>query len=89
MRGKNMVSAADSDAAEAQAKQTIAQMDNIRAAIAKKTIRAPFTGRLGIRQVNLGQFLDNGAAIVTLQSLDPVYVDFALPSVIWPNSAPA
>ncbi len=79
MRGKNMVSAADSDAAEAQAKQTIAQMDNIRAAIAKKTIRAPFTGRLGIRQVNLGQFLDNGAAIVTLQSLDPVYVDFALP----------
>ncbi|KAB2935104.1 MAG: efflux RND transporter periplasmic adaptor subunit [Candidatus Contendobacter sp.] len=79
MRAKNMVSAADADAAEAQAKQTLAQMDNIRAAIAKKTIRAPFAGRLGIRQVNLGQFLDNGAAIVTLQSLDPVYVDFALP----------
>ncbi len=79
MRGKNMVSAADSDAAEAQAKQTIAQMDNIRAVLAKKTIRAPFAGRLGIRQINLGQFLDNGAAIVTLQSLDPVYVDFSLP----------
>ena len=79
MRGKNLVSAADFDAAEAQAKQTLAQMDNFRAVLAKKTIRAPFAGRLGIRRVNLGQFLDNGAAIVTLQSLDPVYVDFALP----------
>ncbi len=79
LRAKNMVSAADFDAAEAQAKQTLAQMDNLRAVLAKKTIRAPFAGRLGIRQVNLGQFLDNGAAIVSLQSLDPVYVDFALP----------
>ena len=57
MRGKNMVSAADFDAAEAQAKQAIAQIDNINAAIAKKTIRAPFAGRLGIRKINLGQFL--------------------------------
>ena len=79
LRAKNMVSAADFDAAEAQAKQTIAQLDNLRAVLAKKTIRAPFAGRLGIRRVNLGQFLDNGAAIVSLQSLDPVYVDFALP----------
>lgn len=79
LRAKNMVSAADFDAAEAQAKQTLAQMDNLRAVLAKKTIRAPFAGRLGIRRVNLGQFLDNGAAIVSLQSLDPVYVDFALP----------
>lgn len=79
LRAKNMVSAADFDAAEAQNKQAIAQMDNIRAVIAKKTIRAPFSGRLGIRKANLGQFLDNGAAIVTLQSLDSVYVDFALP----------
>ncbi|CDH43282.1 efflux RND transporter periplasmic adaptor subunit [Candidatus Contendibacter odensensis] len=79
MRSKNMVSAADFDAAEAQAKQASAQIDNINAAIAKKTIRAPFAGRLGIRKINLGQFLDNGAAMVTLQSLDPVYVDFALP----------
>jgi len=79
LRAKNMVSAADFDAAEAQNKQAIAQIDNIRATIAKKTIRAPFTGRLGIRKINLGQFLDNGAAIVTLQSLDPVYADFTLP----------
>ncbi|MEI2781534.1 MAG: efflux RND transporter periplasmic adaptor subunit [Candidatus Competibacter sp.] len=79
LRGKSMMSQADLDSAEAQAKQANAQIDNIRAVIAKKTIRAPFAGRAGIRQVNLGQFLDNGAAIVTLQSLDPVYVDFALP----------
>ncbi len=79
LRGKSMMSQADLDSAEAQAKQANAQIDNIRAVIAKKTIRAPFAGRTGIRQVNLGQFLDNGAAIVTLQSLDPVYVDFALP----------
>jgi membrane fusion protein (multidrug efflux system) len=79
LRTKNLVSAADFDAAEAQAKQTLAQVDNLRAVLAKKTVRAPFAGRLGIRQVNLGQFLDNGAAIVSLQSLDPVYVDFALP----------
>ena len=79
LREKKMMSQADLDSAEAQAKQASAQIDNIRAVIAKKTIRAPFAGRTGIRQVNLGQFLDNGAAIVTLQSLDPVYVDFALP----------
>ncbi len=79
LRGKEMMSQADLDSAEAQAKQANAQIDNIRAVIGKKTIRAPFAGRTGIRQVNLGQFLDNGAAIVTLQSLDPVYVDFALP----------
>ena len=79
LRTRNLVSAADFDAAEAQAKQTLAQVDNLRAVLAKKTVRTPFAGRLGIRQVNLGQFLDNGAAIVSLQSLDPVYVDFALP----------
>lgn len=79
LRARNLVSAADFDAAEAQAKQTLAQVDNLRAVLAKKTVRTPFAGRLGIRQVNLGQFLDNGAAIVSLQSLDPVYVDFALP----------
>jgi membrane fusion protein (multidrug efflux system) len=47
--------------------------------IDKKTIRAPFAGRLGIRQVSLGQFLRSGAAIVPLQALDPIYINFALP----------
>ncbi|MGE5256191.1 MAG: efflux RND transporter periplasmic adaptor subunit [Hyphomicrobiales bacterium] len=67
------------DNAEATYKQAIAQADNIRASIAKKTIRAPFSGRLGIRLVNLGQVLNEGEAIVSLQSLDPIYVDFSLP----------
>lgn len=79
LRPKNMMSQADLDAANAQAKQAEAQIDNYRAVIAKKTLHAPFAGRAGIRQINLGQFLNAGDPIVSLQSLDPVYVDFALP----------
>jgi membrane fusion protein (multidrug efflux system) len=67
------------DSAEAGYKQAVAQADNIRASIAKKTIRAPFAGRLGIRLVNLGQVINEGEAIVSLQSLDPIYVNFSLP----------
>jgi membrane fusion protein (multidrug efflux system) len=67
------------DNTEAGYKQAVAQADNIRASIAKKTIRAPFDGRLGIRLVNLGQVLNEGEAIVSLQSLDPIFVNFALP----------
>ena len=63
----------------ASADQAQAQAENIRATIAKKTIRAPFSGQLGIRQVNLGQMLREGDPIVTLQALDPIYVDFTLP----------
>ena len=67
------------DQAEAQFKQTSAQFDNLKAAISKKTIRAPFTGALGIRLVNLGEMLAVGDEIVSLQSLDPVFVNFSLP----------
>jgi membrane fusion protein (multidrug efflux system) len=67
------------DNADAQLKQAAAQVDNIKAVISKKTIRAPFAGMLGIRIVNLGQMLSAGDAIVSLQSLDPVFVNFALP----------
>jgi membrane fusion protein (multidrug efflux system) len=73
------VSQSDFDNADAQFKQAVAQADNIRAMIGKKTIRAPFAGRLGIRQVNLGQTLNEGDEIVSLQSLDPIYVNFLLP----------
>ena len=76
---KTSISQSEYDAADAQFKQATAQEDNIRAVIAKKTIRAPFAGRLGIRLVNLGQTLKEGEAIVSLQSLDPVYVNFFLP----------
>lgn len=79
LQAKRMVSQADLDAAEAQAKQADAQQDNIRAVIGKKTLRAPFTGQTGIRQVNLGQFLNTGDPIVTLQAVDPIHVDFSMP----------
>ncbi|MDQ5910779.1 MAG: rane fusion protein multidrug efflux system [Pseudomonadota bacterium] len=79
LRVKNLVSQADLDATEAKAKQAEAQIDHVRATIAKKTLNAPFAGQTGIRQVNLGQFLNTGDPIVSLQALDPVYVDFALP----------
>ncbi len=67
------------DNADAQYKQAVAQADNMRALIAKKTIRAPFAGVLGIRLVNVGQILSAGDAIVSLQSLDPIFVNFSLP----------
>ncbi|MBU2537625.1 MAG: efflux RND transporter periplasmic adaptor subunit [Proteobacteria bacterium] len=75
----NAVSRAAYDDGEAQYKQAVAQANTIRATIAKKTIRAPFSGRLGIRLVNLGQILDEGAPIVSLQALDPIFINFMLP----------
>ena len=55
------------------------RVGEIRATIARKTIRAPFSGILGIRQVNLGQYLAGGDPVVPLQSLDPIYVNFGVP----------
>lgn len=79
LRGQQMVSQSELDTAEATLKQNQANADAIRAAIEKKTIHAPFAGRLGIRLVNLGQYLDVGKPIVSLQSLTPVYANFSLP----------
>ena len=73
------VSQSELDNANAAWKQAEANADAIRATIDKKTIRAPFAGRLGIRLVNLGEQLDVGKPIVSLQSLMPVYADFSLP----------
>jgi membrane fusion protein (multidrug efflux system) len=74
-----VISHSDYDSATAQQKATEAQVGDIRAAIARKTIHAPFTGMLGIRQVSLGQYLAAGQSIVALQSLDPIYVNFGVP----------
>lgn len=79
LRSENTVSQAELDQAETALKQNVANADTVRATIAKKIIRAPFAGRLGIRQVNLGQYLEAGKPIVSLQSLAPVYADFSLP----------
>jgi membrane fusion protein (multidrug efflux system) len=80
---KRTVSRAEFDTAEATYKQTIAEADNIRAIIGKKILRAPFAGRLGLRLVNLGQILKEGDPIVTLQTLDPIYVDFSVPQQLF------
>lgn len=79
LRGQNMIAQAELDVAEATLKQHEATADSIRATIEKKTIRAPFAGKLGIRQVDLGQYLDTGKSIVSLQSLAPIYAEFSLP----------
>ncbi len=79
LRAEALIAQSDLDTAEAASRQAAGSVDDIRAAIAKKTIRAPFAGRLGIRQVNLGQYVNAGDPVVSLESLDPVYVDFTLP----------
>jgi membrane fusion protein (multidrug efflux system) len=76
---QDAVSRAEYDAAAAAHKQAEARLREIRATIERKTIRAPFSGMLGIRQVNLGQYLSAGDPIVPLQSLDPIYVNFGVP----------
>ncbi|MEJ2424339.1 MAG: efflux RND transporter periplasmic adaptor subunit [Candidatus Thiodiazotropha sp.] len=79
LRKNHTISQADLDTAEANFKQATAQVDNVRATIEKKTITAPFAGLLGLRQVNLGQIVEQGTPVVTLQTLDPIYIDFSLP----------
>ncbi|HSW70370.1 MAG TPA: efflux RND transporter periplasmic adaptor subunit [Gammaproteobacteria bacterium] len=67
----------DTDAANL--KSLLAQVDQQTAIVAKKTIRAPFTGRLGINKINPGQYVNPGDSIVMLQTLDPIYADFFMP----------
>jgi RND family efflux transporter, MFP subunit len=76
---KRTVSQSDFDSATAQFHQAQATVDQNKAVIARKTLRAPFAGIVGIRQVNLGQYLNTGDPVVTLQSFDPIYVNFSLP----------
>jgi membrane fusion protein, multidrug efflux system len=70
---------ADLEAAEARALQATSAVASLQATIAKKAIRAPFDGRVAIRQVELGQLVSQGTAIASLQSVTPIYAEFALP----------
>ena len=70
---------ADLEAAEARAKQTKAIVANIQATITKKTIHAPFDGRVAMKQVERGQVVSPGTPLATLQSVDPIYAEFSLP----------
>jgi len=74
-----VISKSDYDNAAAQQKATEAQVNDVKAAIARKTIHAPFSGVLGLRQISLGQYLAAGQAIVSLQSVNPIYVNFGVP----------
>ena len=73
------ISQAVVDNDEANLRNAKAQVAQQKAIVDKKTLRAPFAGKLGLRQVDLGQFLSAGTVIATLQSLDPIFVDFLLP----------
>jgi membrane fusion protein (multidrug efflux system) len=79
LREKGVTSQSEYDAAVAQTAQAQGTVGEITATIARKTIRAPFTGVLGIRQVNVGQYLSPGDPVASLQALDPIYVDFSVP----------
>lgn len=74
-----VVSRSEYDAARSQASAAQAQLDNIKASLAKKRIVAPFDGRLGLRLADIGQDLSQGVAIVSLQAFDPMRVNFSLP----------
>ena len=76
---KGVVAQAEHDRLAAEAKTAEARVGEIRATIQRKTIRAPFAGVLGLRQVNLGQYLNGGDPVVPLQSMDPIYVNFSVP----------
>jgi membrane fusion protein (multidrug efflux system) len=79
LREKQVMSQAEYDRYDAEAKTAEANAGAYRAMIERKTIKAPFSGRLGIRRVNLGQYLAGGDPIVPLQALDPIYVNFSVP----------
>ena len=79
LAARKVVSKQDLDAAQSAFGQKQGTVDNMRAFIAKKQVHAPFDGQLGIRQVNVGQMINPGQQVVSLQALDPLFVDFALP----------
>ncbi len=82
---EGVVARSEFDTVTSQQKVTEAQVGDTQATIARKTIRAPFSGVLGIRQVNLGEYLAAGQAIVSLQALNPIYVNFGVPQQVTPQ----
>ena len=77
-----LISRAQFDVTAANLQALEAQVTEQQAIIAKKTLRAPFAGQLGIREVNAGQYISPGTKVVTLQALDPIYLDFFLPQQV-------
>jgi membrane fusion protein (multidrug efflux system) len=85
---EGVISRQDYDKSTAEQKQTEANVGEIKATIQRKTIRAPFSGILGIRQVNLGQYMSAGTAIVSLQALSPIYANFNVPQQVMSQMRP-
>ncbi len=88
LRVNSTVPQSEMDTAESNLRKMTALVEQLRSTIRKKQLRAPFTGRLGIREVNLGQYVDQGDKIVSLQSLDPIFVDFLLPQQLLSQLTP-
>jgi membrane fusion protein, multidrug efflux system len=88
LAARNVVSKAELDAAESKFQQKEGVVNNMRSMISKKEVLAPFDGQIGIRQVNVGQMITAGQQVVSLQALDPLYVDFALPQQNLPKLSP-
>jgi membrane fusion protein (multidrug efflux system) len=88
LRVNNTVPQSEMDAAESNLRKMNALVEQLKSTIREKQLRAPFGGRLGIREVNLGQYVDQGDKIVSLQSLDPIFVDFLLPQQLLSQLAP-
>ena len=82
---RKAISKSEYDAAAASSKQAGAEVAGLKAQIAKKQIRAPFAGRIGIREVNVGQYIARGAPLMPLQKLDPIFVNFTIPQRQLPN----
>ncbi|MGM0678890.1 MAG: efflux RND transporter periplasmic adaptor subunit, partial [Pseudomonadota bacterium] len=82
---RQVMSQSEYDEARASFDAATARVKQQEATIRRKAIRAPFSGRLGIRQVNLGQYLEPGQPIVSLQALDPIFVDYTLPERYLPR----
>ena len=85
---RNATSKSEFDLADATQKQAIADMAAINAQIAKKQVRAPFDGRVGIREINPGQFVARGRSLLPLQKLNPIFVNFGIPQRNLPALAP-
>jgi membrane fusion protein (multidrug efflux system) len=85
---EGVISRMEYDKSTAEQRQTEANVGEIKATIQRKTIRAPFSGILGIRQVNLGQYMSAGTAIVSLQALNPIYANFNVPQQVMSQMRP-
>lgn len=85
---KGAISQAQADNDNNMLKTATTDAETIQAQIAKKTVRAPFAGKLGIRAVNVGQYLNPGTTITVLESLDKLFVDFTLPQQRLADVAP-